>query len=191
MLNIWRCCHSDLLKSCEVVPQLIFINPFLKICSEFVQDFINFILFAALKINDSICDFFGEICWIFVRDLNDLISLVWISHHTWVQDVEFGEVKVVMIHVEQLEGLFLVHMAASEPDATVVTLDWCWAHDEGAEFEIVIKILLFVFALIVLALRFTIKRQWCLYFVNSLNFPRLLVFDFLALRHELTWVSES
>jgi len=29
---------------------LIFINPFLKICSEFVQDFINFILFAALKI---------------------------------------------------------------------------------------------------------------------------------------------
>jgi len=104
---------------------LIFINPFLKICSEFVQDFINFILFAALKINDSICDFFGEICWIFVGDLNDLISLVWISHHTWVQDVEFGKVKVVMIHVEQLEGLFLVHMAASEPDATVVTLDWC------------------------------------------------------------------
>jgi hypothetical protein len=30
-----------------------------------------------------------------------------------------------MIHVEQLEGLFLIHMAASEPDATVVTLNWC------------------------------------------------------------------
>jgi hypothetical protein len=124
MLNIWRRRHSDLLKGCEVVSQLILVNPFLEICSKFVQDFINFILLAALKINDCICDFFGKVNWILFGNLNDLISLVWVSHHTWVQDVEFCEVEVVMVHIEQLVGLFLVHMTASEPDAAVVSLDW-------------------------------------------------------------------
>lgn len=76
MLNIWRRRHSDLLKGCEVVSQLILVNPFLEICSKFVQDFINFILLAALKINDCICDFFGKVNWILFGNLNDLISLV-------------------------------------------------------------------------------------------------------------------
>jgi hypothetical protein len=38
VFNVWRCRHSDLLKSCQMIPQLIFINPIGKIESKLIQD---------------------------------------------------------------------------------------------------------------------------------------------------------
>jgi hypothetical protein len=112
-LDVCRSSYTNLLKSSKVVPQLVIIYPGLQIFPKLSENQVNLILFATLKIDQSILDFLFKVFRVIFCSLHDLKLLNRVSHDHGIEDMELGEVKVVIIPIQKLECILFVHMAAS------------------------------------------------------------------------------
>ena len=112
-----------------------------------------------------------------------------VLHYLRVQNVELGQVEVVLVLCQKFEGVLLIVLAATQPNAAVATGDRGFLHEEMAESKVVIQllrcILLGPLVRDPLLGGHGVECLWCHHAVPSLYLPFLKLLINVAQLHRL------
>jgi len=125
------------------------------------------VLLTTLEIDDRLSDYLVEQCFILGKRIQVVVSAVFNHHLCWVQDMKFGEVKVVVVLSQQLDGLLLKNAAASQKHA--IALGGSFTHDKVAQVQVVVHLglVLVVHLLLIFLIKHQLRGRLHLYLLLS------------------------